>query len=82
MQVGVNTETLKPIIDDVKQMVNRVVLGIIDASFIVGIAILLTVYHIVIGLWWVGALFIIGFVLSFVLGIYLAITIITTRKRK
>ncbi len=82
MQVGVNTETLKPIINDVKQMVNRVVLGIIAASFIVGVAILLTVYNKVIGLWWVGALFIIGFVLSFVLGIYLAITIITTRKRK
>jgi ubiquinone biosynthesis protein len=82
MQVGVNTETLKPIINEVKQMVNRVVLGIIAASFIVGIAILLTVYQTVIGLWWVGALFIIGFVLSFMLGIYLAISIITTRKRK
>jgi len=63
-------------------MVNRVLLGIIAASFIVGVAILMTVYNRVIGLWWVGDLFIIGFVLSFVLGIYLAITIITTRKRK
>jgi ubiquinone biosynthesis protein len=82
MQVGVNTETLKPLINDIKQMVNRIVLGIIAASFIVGVAILLTVYNKVIGLGWVGALFIIGFVLSFALGIYLAITIITTRKRK
>jgi ubiquinone biosynthesis protein len=82
LQVGVNPETLKPIIDEVKPMVNRVVLGIIAASFIVGVAILLTVYQRVIGLWWVGALFIIGFVLSFVLGIYLAITSISSRKKQ
>jgi VIT1/CCC1 family predicted Fe2+/Mn2+ transporter len=82
MQVGVNAESLKPIINDVKQMVNRIVLGIIAASFIIGVAILLVVYHTVIGLWWVGALFIIGFVLSFVLGIYLAISIISSRKKK
>jgi hypothetical protein len=48
-------------------MVNRIVLGIIASAFIVGVAILLVVYHSVIGLWWVGALFIIGFMLSFVL---------------
>ncbi|HEY6410200.1 MAG TPA: hypothetical protein VIY29_22320, partial [Ktedonobacteraceae bacterium] len=82
IEVGVKTDTLKPIIDDVKQMVNRVVLGIIASAFIVGVAILLVVYHSVIGLWWVGALFVIGFVLSFVLGIYLAITIISSRKKK
>jgi ubiquinone biosynthesis protein len=82
IEVGLKAETLKPVINDVKQMVNRVVLGIIAASFIIGVAILLTVYNRVIGLSWVGALFIIGFVLSFVLGIYLAISIITSRKKK
>jgi ubiquinone biosynthesis protein len=82
IEVGVNTETLKPILTDVKQMVNRVVLGIIAAAFIAGVAILLVFYHTVIGLGWVGALFIIGFVLSFVLGIYLAITSISSRKKK
>ncbi len=82
IEVGVNTETLKPILTDVKQMVNRVVLGIIAAAFIVGMAILPVSYHRVIGLGWVGALFIIGFVLTFVLGIYLAITSISSRKKK
>jgi ubiquinone biosynthesis protein len=80
-EVGVKADTLKPIINDVKQMVNRIVLGIIAAAFIIGVAILLVFYHTVIGLWWVGALFVIGFVLSFVLGIYLAFTIITSRKK-
>ena len=82
IEVGVKADSLKPIINDVKQMVNRVVLGIIAAAFIIGVAILLVVYHTVIGLCWVGALFIIGFVLSFVLGIYLAFTIITSRKKQ
>jgi ubiquinone biosynthesis protein len=81
IEVGVKTDTLKPLMNDVKQIVNRVVLGIIAAAFIIGVAILLVVYHTVIGLWWVGALFIIGFVLSFVLGIYLAFTSISSRKR-
>jgi ubiquinone biosynthesis protein len=82
IEVGVKADTLKPIINEVKQMVNRVVLGIIAAALIIGVAVLLVVYHSVIGLWWVGALFIIGFVLSFVLGIYLAITIISSRKKQ
>jgi ubiquinone biosynthesis protein len=82
LAVGVNTDTLKPLIDDVKQMVNRVVLGIIAASFIIGVAILLIVYRPVVGLWWIGVLFFIGFTLAFMLGIYLAITIISTRKKR
>ena len=81
IEVGVKADTLKPIINDVKQMVNRLVLGIIASAFIIGVAILLVVYHTVIGLWWVGALFIIGFLLSFALGIYLAIAILRTRKK-
>ena len=81
IEVGVKADTLKPIINDVKQMVNRLVLGIIASAFIIGVAILLVVYHTVIGLWWVGTLFIIGFLLSFALGIYLAIAILRTRKK-
>jgi ubiquinone biosynthesis protein len=81
IEVGVKADSLKPIINDVKQLVNRIVLGIIAAAFIIGVAILLVVYNTVIGLWWVGALFNIGFVLSFVLGIYLAFTIITLREK-
>jgi VIT1/CCC1 family predicted Fe2+/Mn2+ transporter len=81
IEVGVKADSLKPILNDVKQLVNRIVFGIIAAAFIIGVAILLLVYNTVIGLWWVGALFIIGFVLSFVLGIYLAFTIITSRKK-
>jgi ubiquinone biosynthesis protein len=82
LKVGVNTDTLKPLIEDVKQMVNRVVLGIIAASFIIGVAIILIVYHPVVGLWWIGAFFFIGFALAFMLDIYLAITIFSTRKKR
>ncbi len=81
IEVGVKVDTLKPLINDVKQIVNRVVLGIIASAFIIGVAILLLVYHPVIGLWWVGALFIVGFILAFVLDIYLALIIIRSRRR-
>ena len=81
IEVGVNPDTLAPVINEVKQLVNRIVLGIIAAAFIIGVAILLLVYHPVIGLWWVGALFVIGFILAFVLGIYLALAILRSRKK-
>lgn len=80
IEVGVKADTLRPVINDVKQMVNHVVLGIIASAFIIGVAILLVVYHPVIGLWWVGVLFVIGFILAFVLDIYLALTIIRSRR--
>lgn len=81
IEVGVKVDTLKPFINDLKQMINQVVLGIIASAFIIGVAILLVVYHPVIGIWWIGVLFILGFLLSFVLGLYLAITILRTRKK-
>ena len=81
IEVGIKAETLKPVLTDLKHMLNRVILGMITSAFIIGVAILLTVYHAVIGLWWVGALFIIGFALSFVLGMYLASTMFRSRKK-
>jgi ubiquinone biosynthesis protein len=82
IEVGVKADTLTPIINDVKLLVNRLVLGIIAAAFIIGVAILLVVYHPVVGLWWVGVLFFIGFTFAFALGIYLALAIIRSRKKR
>jgi ubiquinone biosynthesis protein len=82
IEVGVKADTLTPIINDVKLLVNRLVLGIIAAAFIIGVAILLVVYHPVVGLWWVGVLFFIGFTFAFALGVYLALAIIRSRKKR
>ncbi len=82
IEVGVKADTLTPIINDVKLLVNRLVLGIIAAAFIIGVAILLVVYHPVVGLWWVGVLFFIGFTFAFALGVYLALVIIRSRKKR
>jgi ubiquinone biosynthesis protein len=82
IEVGVKADTLTPIINDVKLLVNRLVLGIIAAAFIIGVAILLVVYHPVVGLWWVGVLFFIGFSFAFALGVYLALAIIRSRKKR
>ena len=82
IEVGVKADTLTPIINDVKLLVNRLVLGIIAAAFVIGVAILLVVYHPVVGLWWVGVLFFIGFTFAFALGVYLALAIIRSRKKR
>ena len=81
IEVGVNPDTLAPVINDVKQLVNRIVLGIIAAAFIVGVAIVLLDYHPVLGMWWIGAFFISGFIFAFVLGVYLAFAILRSRKK-
>lgn len=82
IEVGMNPETFKPLTSDIKQVANRIVLGIIAAAFIIGLAILLLVYHPVIGIFWIGVFFVIGFILAFVLGIYLALTILRSSRRK
>ena len=81
IEVGINPDTVKPLISDIKQVANRIVLGIIAAAFIVGLAILLLVYHPIIGILWIGIFFVIGFIFAFVLGIYLALTILRSRRK-
>ncbi len=58
IEVGMNPDTFKPLTSDIKQVANRIVLGIIAAAFIVGLAILLLVYHPVIGIFWIGVFFV------------------------
>jgi ubiquinone biosynthesis protein len=81
IEVGVNPDSLAPIINDVKQLVHRIVFGIIVAAFIIGLSTLLPLYRPIIGIWWIGVFFVIGFILAFVLGAYLAIAILRSRKK-
>jgi ubiquinone biosynthesis protein len=81
IEVGVNPDSLTPLINDVKQLVHRVVLGIITAAFIIGLATLLPTYRSVIGIWGIGVFFVIGLILAFVLGGYLATAMLRSRKK-
>jgi ubiquinone biosynthesis protein len=75
-QFGMRPESFEPLIVRLERLANRIVLGILAAAFIVGLATLLSVYHPPGWESWAGALFAIGFFFALVLGIYLAWSIL------
>ncbi|GIW07448.1 MAG: 2-octaprenylphenol hydroxylase [Dehalococcoidia bacterium] len=80
LEVGMRPTGLEPLVRRLELLANRIVLGILAAAFINGLAILMSVYH-PRGLeQWAGALFAIGFVLAGVLGAYLAVSILRSGR--
>lgn len=75
LEIGVRPEGFAPLINRLEQLANRVVLGIIAAAFINGLAVLMSVYHPPGWDQWAGAVFAFGFVVAAGLGIYLVWTI-------
>jgi len=82
LEIGMHPTAFEPLINRLERLVNRLVLGIIAAAFIIGLAILTLAYfvHPINGLTWIGALFITGFVIVSVLGVFLAWSILRTRR--
>lgn len=76
LQVGIKPDALDPVIRRFEQLTNRIVLGIIAAAFINGLAVLLSVYRIPGIDQWVAILFSVGFVVAITLGAYLAWSIL------
>ena len=81
LEVGMRPQGFDPLLRRFEQLANRIVLGIIAAAFINGLAILLSVYHIPDWEQWVATLFALGFVAAAVLGGYLAWTILRSRRK-
>ena len=61
-----------------ERLVNRLVLGIIAAAFIIGLAMLMTVYHPSGWEAWAPVVFLVGFLFAGGLGAYLAWSILRT----
>lgn len=80
LEVGVRPERFEPLMFRAERMVNRVVLGILTASFIIGLAILMAVYNPPLWDQWAGALFGFGFIVAGGLGLYLAWTILRSPR--
>lgn len=76
LQVGVRPEGVEPILQRLERLANRLVLGMLAAAFIVGLAVLLAVFHPAGIERWAGALFAFGFVTALLLGIVLAWSIL------
>jgi ubiquinone biosynthesis protein len=72
LQVGVRPEGVEPILQRLERLANRLVLGMLAAAFIVGLAVLLAVFHPAGIEHWASALFTFGFAAALLLGVVLA----------
>lgn len=70
--VSVRPVEVEPLLHRAERMVNRLVLGVLAAAFIVGLAVLLAAYRPTGDGRWVGGFFAVGFVVALALGVYLA----------
>jgi ubiquinone biosynthesis protein len=72
LQIGMRPEGFDPVIDRLERISNRIVLGVIAAAFINGLAVLVSVYKPPGWERWGWAVFAFGFVCALFLGAYLA----------
>jgi ubiquinone biosynthesis protein len=75
LQIGMRPEGFDPVIDRLEKIANRIVLGVIAAAFINGLAVLTSVYRPPGWERWAWVVFAFGFLSARVLGVYLAWTI-------
>lgn len=81
-EVGMKPGSFEPLIARLERLANRIVLGVIAAAFIVGLAILLSVFRPPGWERWAGTMFAVGFFFAVLLGIYLAWSILRSGKSK
>jgi ubiquinone biosynthesis protein len=79
LEVGVYATESDSILRRLERLTNRVVLGIIVAAFIIGLAILLAAYRPAGWEQWAGSFFAIGFVFAAIIGTYLAWSILRSK---
>ncbi|HEX5887240.1 MAG TPA: AarF/ABC1/UbiB kinase family protein [Pyrinomonadaceae bacterium] len=81
LQVGMRPEGFDPIINRFETISNRIVLGVIAAAFINGLAVLASVYRPPGWESWAWVVFAFGFVCALTLAMYLVVTILRPRRR-
>ena len=79
LQIGMRPEGFDPVIDRLEKIANRIVLGVIAAAFINGLAVLVSVYRPPGWERWGWAVFAFGFLCALLLGVYLAWNILRPR---
>lgn len=82
LQIGMRPEGFDPVIDRLERVANRIVLGVIAAAFINGLAVLVSVYRPPGWDRWGWAVFAFGFVCALLLGVYLAWNILRARHSR
>lgn len=80
LEIGMRPEGFEPVVRRFERLANRIVLGIIAAAFVIGLATLMSVYHPPGWERWAGAVFAIGNVLAGALGAYLIWSILRSGR--
>ena len=81
LQVGMRPEGFDPLIDRFERISNRIVLSLIAAAFINGLAVLLSAYRPPGWDRWAWIFFAFGFLCALVLGVYLASSILRFKRK-
>jgi ubiquinone biosynthesis protein len=82
LQIGMRPEGFDPVVDRLERIANRIVLGVIAAAFINGLAVLLSVYRPPGWEQWGWIVFAFGFLCALLLGVYLSWTILRSRHNR
>jgi ubiquinone biosynthesis protein len=81
IEVGLRPATFDPLVLHTERIVNRLVLGILVAALIIGLSIVLVVYHPAVNQQWLGLLIGFAFVFVCLFGAYLMWTILRPRRK-
>ena len=82
LEVGIRPEGFDPLIQRVERLANRIVLGVIAAAFINGLAVLLSAYQPPGWQRWAWLIFAFGFATALLLGLYLALSIVRSQHHR
>jgi ubiquinone biosynthesis protein len=80
LEVGMRPEGFDPLVSRLERLGNRIILGIIAAAFVNGLAVLMAFYHPPGLEQWAGVLFGSGFIFATILGVYLAWSILRSGR--
>jgi ubiquinone biosynthesis protein len=80
LEVGMRPTEFEPLVQRLETLANRLVLGMLAAAFVVGLAVLMAVYHPPGWEEWAGLVFAVGFGVAGALGAYLAWRILRTGR--
>jgi ubiquinone biosynthesis protein len=82
LQIGVRPEGFDPVLNRLERIANRIVLGVIAAAFINGLAVLVSVYRPPGWERWGWVVFAFGFLCALLLGVYLAWSILRPKSMR
>ena len=80
MQIGPQPAAFVPLVRHAERIANRLVLGMMAAAFIVGLAILMAVYHPGNALAWVAGFFMVGLMVVSLLALTLVGMMLRSRR--